>query len=202
MSDKEHGSSEKTRDTQAQANEQNNTLTSPQDTGQEDAIASEQMKIQTSTPVYSVFSRRMKIFITVISSFGSIISPLSSTIYLPALNALSKDFNVSTSQINLTVTTYSILQGLAPSFCEFQILSMSKCLWESTNTKSRQRFCRFLWLSSSDHRSVHHLFCGQCWSGCTEFLWCPHGPPRTSIGRRFGHHCDSHGRHQCDCDAS
>ncbi|KAI1412789.1 major facilitator superfamily domain-containing protein [Hypoxylon sp. FL1857] len=47
-------------------------------------------------------------------SFTAMISPLSGAMYLPALPSLSRDLNVSTSLINLTVTTYLI--GLAPSF--------------------------------------------------------------------------------------
>ncbi len=43
-------------------------------------------------------------------------SPLTAQIYLPALTVLAQDFNVSNSQINLTVTTYMIFQGVTPMF--------------------------------------------------------------------------------------
>lgn len=71
-----------------------------------------------SAPVYSVFSKRMKVFITVTSALGSCISPLSSMIYLPALTELSTDLHVTISKINLTLTCYSILQAIAPAFCK------------------------------------------------------------------------------------
>jgi len=42
-------------------------------------------------------------------------SPLSANIYFPALNTLATDFHVSSSIINLTLTSYMIFQGLAPT---------------------------------------------------------------------------------------
>lgn len=36
-------------------------------------------------------------------------------IYFPALNPIAKDMGVDISLINLTLTTYMILQGLAPT---------------------------------------------------------------------------------------
>lgn len=67
-------------------------------------------------PLHSVFSARMKTLIVVMTSWGSLFSPLSSSIYLPALNTLASDFHVSNASINLTVTSYMIFQGLAPMF--------------------------------------------------------------------------------------
>ena len=66
--------------------------------------------------LYTVFSHRTKIFVIVMATFASLFSALSSTIYLPALNTLATDFKVSSADINLTVTTYMIMQGLAPMF--------------------------------------------------------------------------------------
>ena len=81
---------------------------------------------------YSVFKPWEKKVIVLSASVGAIFSPMSTTIYLPALNQLAKDLNVSASEINLTVTTFlvsrhtlhdhpesqqtvQILQGLAPA---------------------------------------------------------------------------------------
>lgn len=36
-------------------------------------------------------------------------------IYFPALNPIAKDLGVSVSLINLTLTTYMIFQGIAPT---------------------------------------------------------------------------------------
>lgn len=84
---------------------------------------------------YSVFSGGERALVIVIGSFAALISPLSSSIYLPALNSLAYDMDVSVSLINLTITSYlvcqtchdrplsssfadrsKIFQGLAPSF--------------------------------------------------------------------------------------
>ncbi|KAI1377911.1 MFS general substrate transporter [Hypoxylon crocopeplum] len=72
--------------------------------------------VQPDEPPYSIFSHREKATMIVLASFTAIISPLSGAIYLPALPSLARDLNVSESLINLTVTTYLILQGVAPSF--------------------------------------------------------------------------------------
>ncbi|ETI20657.1 hypothetical protein G647_06999 [Cladophialophora carrionii CBS 160.54] len=67
-------------------------------------------------PVYSVFTRRQKIFIVFMASWAGFFSPVSGQIYFPALNALAKDLHVSNTLINLTLTSYMIFQGLAPTF--------------------------------------------------------------------------------------
>ncbi|KAJ5109717.1 hypothetical protein N7532_002362 [Penicillium argentinense] len=63
---------------------------------------------------FSVFSVWQKRFIILVGSFAAFFSPLSSSIYFPALDTIHKELGVSTSKINLTVTTYLILQGFAP----------------------------------------------------------------------------------------
>ncbi|KAI8985931.1 major facilitator superfamily domain-containing protein, partial [Pilobolus umbonatus] len=45
-----------------------------------------------------------------------IVSPLSANIYFPALNAIQKDLETSTTLVNITVTVYMIFQGISPSF--------------------------------------------------------------------------------------
>lgn len=46
---------------------------------------------------------------------AAFISPTSANIYFPALNPLQQDLHVSTTLINLTLTSYMIFQGLAPT---------------------------------------------------------------------------------------
>ena len=65
---------------------------------------------------WSVFTKRQKIMIIFFTSCGGFFSPVSSAIYFPAIQTLARDFDKSTSLINLTITTYMIFQGLAPSF--------------------------------------------------------------------------------------
>ncbi|KAK7746612.1 hypothetical protein SLS62_009333 [Diatrype stigma] len=66
-------------------------------------------------PPYSVLSETAKVSIILTASFAAIISPISSSIYFPALNSLAQDLDVSVSLITLTITMYLIFQGLAPS---------------------------------------------------------------------------------------
>ena len=49
------------------------------------------------------------------AAWGGFFSQLSTNIYFPALNTLSESYSVSSELINLTVTTYMIFQGLAPT---------------------------------------------------------------------------------------
>ncbi|KAE8143956.1 major facilitator superfamily domain-containing protein [Aspergillus pseudotamarii] len=65
---------------------------------------------------YCSLSERKKISVMLTASFSGIISPISASIYYPALPTLAKDMHVSISMINLTVMTYLILQGISPSF--------------------------------------------------------------------------------------
>ena len=64
---------------------------------------------------YSVFSSRSKRVIIATASLAAWFSPLSAQSYLPSLNQIAQDLGVSVSQINLSVTTYMIMQGLAPT---------------------------------------------------------------------------------------
>ncbi|CAI6334388.1 unnamed protein product [Periconia digitata] len=65
---------------------------------------------------YTIFSRHLKLFIILMSATSSLFSPVSSMIYLPALDVLADYYHVSITRINLSVTTYMILQALAPMF--------------------------------------------------------------------------------------
>ncbi len=63
-------------------------------------------------PPFSIFSRSEKTFIVIIVSLAALFSPLSANIYYPALNVLAKDLNVSSTLINLTVTSYLVRRGI------------------------------------------------------------------------------------------
>ncbi|CAG9951924.1 unnamed protein product [Clonostachys rosea f. rosea IK726] len=71
---------------------------------------------EASEAPYTIFSAREKASIIVLVSFLAIISPLSGSIYLPALTSIADSLQLSISLVNLTVTTYLIFQGIAPSF--------------------------------------------------------------------------------------
>jgi Ca2+/Na+ antiporter len=59
-------------------------------------------------PLYSVLTSRQKRTAVMIVSFVAMISPLSGNIYYPATTALAKEFKVSESLIQLTITTYQV----------------------------------------------------------------------------------------------
>ena len=64
---------------------------------------------------YSKFSSRQKAIIVSIASIVGLLSPLSSNLYTPAIPTIARDLHVSTGAINLTITSYLILQGLSPT---------------------------------------------------------------------------------------
>lgn len=82
---------------------------------EKEAIDLEALGRTPSGPVHSTFTKGQKQYIVFLVAFGGLFSPLSANIYFPALNALSKDLKVSNELINLTLTTYMIFQGLAPT---------------------------------------------------------------------------------------
>lgn len=57
---------------------------------------------------FSVWSRNEKKFIILTASAAAFFSPVSAHIYYPALNRISEDLNVSSSLINLSITTYMV----------------------------------------------------------------------------------------------
>lgn len=70
----------------------------------------------TQPAAYSVFSHRTKQYIVFMTSWAGFFSPLSANIYFPVLGVLARELRVSDQQMNLTVTTYMIFQGIAPTF--------------------------------------------------------------------------------------
>lgn len=57
---------------------------------------------------YSVYTPNQKKAIVFTASLGAVFSPMSTTIYLPALNTLADDLHVSSAEINLTITTFLV----------------------------------------------------------------------------------------------
>ncbi|CAJ2506627.1 Uu.00g078130.m01.CDS01 [Anthostomella pinea] len=86
-----------------------------QDVGPSDEPPSEAPVVD-DRPDYSVFTTWEKRAIVLGVAIGAFFSPLTAQIYLPALNTLAADLDVSISRINLTVTTYMIFQGITPMF--------------------------------------------------------------------------------------
>jgi multidrug resistance protein len=68
-----------------------------------------------SGPAYSVFPTWKKRYIIMMVTWATFISPTSANIYFPALNPLREDLHVSSTLINLTLTSFMVFQGLAPT---------------------------------------------------------------------------------------
>jgi len=80
----------------------------------------EELQQVSSGPAYSVFSNPSKKWVIAMVTCSSFLSPMTANIYFPALNPIAADLGVSIGLINLTLTTYMILQGLsAPVFGDF-----------------------------------------------------------------------------------
>ncbi|KAH6895598.1 major facilitator superfamily domain-containing protein [Thelonectria olida] len=75
----------------------------------------ENMPRVSSGPAYSVFSKSTRRWIMALVVAASFVSPMTANIYFPALNPISESLGVSTSLINLTLTSYMIFQGLSPT---------------------------------------------------------------------------------------
>ncbi|KAJ5595272.1 uncharacterized protein N7459_001480 [Penicillium hispanicum] len=67
-------------------------------------------------PVHSAFGKHQKRFIVLMVTMASFFSPLSGQIYYPVMPTLVQNYHLTNALVNLTITTYMILQGLAPSF--------------------------------------------------------------------------------------
>lgn len=71
--------------------------------------------LQDDSRPYSCFSQRQKTCISSIASFSAMFSGLSSFIYYPSITAISRSLHVSVELINLTITSYQVVSGIAPS---------------------------------------------------------------------------------------
>ncbi|KAI5465076.1 putative MFS multidrug transporter [Mariannaea sp. PMI_226] len=78
------------------------------------ASSNSQRERLAAPPVYCALPESEKIGCIVIASLITLLGPLSGDIYLPALVSMSHELHVSPSTINLSITVFTIFQGIAP----------------------------------------------------------------------------------------
>ncbi|KAJ5920757.1 hypothetical protein N7466_009083 [Penicillium verhagenii] len=79
------------------------------------SVTDVETKTETDPP-FSIYSPSEKKWISSVASFGAMFSTVSSYIYFPALVPIAAELRVSLTMINLTVTSYLVVAGIAPAF--------------------------------------------------------------------------------------
>ncbi|KAF2724354.1 MFS general substrate transporter [Polychaeton citri CBS 116435] len=79
-------------------------------------LEQDQQDQQSEDDMYSVFTTWQKRWIILTGSLAGWFSPMTGSIYYPAIDSIAHDLGEPITTINLTVTTYLIFQGLAPMF--------------------------------------------------------------------------------------
>lgn len=75
----------------------------------------ENLTRQPSGPAYSVFSPSTKRWVAFMAAVACFVPPMSANIYYPVLAPIAEDLHVSVATVNLTVTSYMILQAISPT---------------------------------------------------------------------------------------
>jgi hypothetical protein len=94
-------------------------------TKDEDVLKGTEIEAQVAVPApqtaipYTVFTKAEQRMITWLIGSSMFFSPFTANIYFPCLEELQHAVGVSTSLINLTITTYLIVQAIAPAFCGY-----------------------------------------------------------------------------------
>lgn len=65
---------------------------------------------------WSIWSSGQRKAIIVAASCGTLLSQLATMLYYPSLDRMARDLNVSEDLINLSITTFVIIQGIVPTF--------------------------------------------------------------------------------------
>jgi hypothetical protein len=71
--------------------------------------------LTTNPQPFSVFTNGQKRWINWLASFGAMFSTLNSYIYFPAVIPIARDLSVSVALVNLTITCYLVVAGIAPA---------------------------------------------------------------------------------------
>lgn len=80
-----------------------------------EAIPQETEKIGRSNAPYSGFTNSQRKQVALLVAFAAMFSPLSSFIYYPCIDSIAKDLDVTVELMNLTITSYMVVSGIAPA---------------------------------------------------------------------------------------
>jgi hypothetical protein len=64
-------------------------------------------------PPYSIYPKWKRVVLVYLASVAAFASPVSSSIYFPAMTELARDLNTSLTNISLTITTYMVCNPCA-----------------------------------------------------------------------------------------
>jgi hypothetical protein len=64
--------------------------------------------LREQTPPYTIFTGTQKLLFILAATGVSVFSPLSASIYFPALQTIRKELNVTETLLNLTITSYMV----------------------------------------------------------------------------------------------
>jgi MFS family permease len=76
------------------------------------------LHVQTSDDRYTVFSTQEKRLIVFLVSLAGVFSAFTAFVYFPALPSIASTISVSMELMNITVTAYLVVQGIAPSILD------------------------------------------------------------------------------------
>ncbi|KAL2272419.1 hypothetical protein FJTKL_06586 [Diaporthe vaccinii] len=85
------------------------------DSGTQNGVLDVEQRPRSEQP-FHIFNRRQKWFVVIIIGVAGLFSGLSSNIYFPSLDAIARDLRVSLASVNLTITSYLVIQGISPLF--------------------------------------------------------------------------------------
>lgn len=71
--------------------------------------------LSTQEEVYTVFRKWEKVYIVLLITLAGWFSTLSSFIYYPVLTFIARDLRTTVANVNLTVTSYMVVSGIAPA---------------------------------------------------------------------------------------
>lgn len=72
------------------------------------SLEESQLAIEVQPPPYTIFNRYERILYAWVSSVAAFASPVSTSIYYPALTVLATDLDTSLQNINISITTYMV----------------------------------------------------------------------------------------------